>query len=480
MREVGHLVIVGGGFSGVALAAELARSGAAVRITIVEGGSRLGRGLAYGTSNTAHVLNTRADQMGLFAGDPAHFLRWLRARGRTAHGGDFAPRHVYGEYLEQTLLRAFANASRAQLTVELATRATDITRSTDACSAQRFHVALSDGRALVADAVVLATGHPPAADPFGGALSRARCYLRDPWRADVIEAIPREDQVLVVGTGLTAVDAVLALEAQAHRGPIHAVSRHGLLPRAHRAPRESLPGDLHSALRVGCALGDLRTVVAAVRRTVAAAEQRGIGWQAVFDAMRPMVPALWADLCPRDRQRFVHSIRPFWDVHRHRVPPAQATRIAALQARARLSVRAARLLHAMNDGDSIAVDYALQAGGRIVRERYEWVINCTGSSFARDSRPPLERELVARGMLLPDPLGLGYVTGASGAVVGARGTVAGLYLLGPACRPHFWEHTAVPELRAQAAALATELARPAASAPVDAWRDTTTRRAMAH
>jgi uncharacterized NAD(P)/FAD-binding protein YdhS len=458
MREVGHLVIVGGGFSGVALAAELARRDAGVRITIVEAGTRLGRGVAYGTSNPSHLLNTRADQMGLFADDPAHFLRWLRTRGRAAHGGDFVPRHLYGEYLEETLLAVCTGTSRARLVVELAARATAVTRSTGAAVAtDKLAVTLSDGRTLVADAVVLATGHPAPADPFGGTLDGARCYLRDPWRADAIAGISREEQVLVIGTGLTAVDAVLALEAQGHRGPIHAVSRHGLLPRPHSARREMLPGDLQSALRIGCALGDLRTMVETLRRTIAAAAERGMGWQAVFDALRPMVPSVWADLCPRDRQRFVHSIRPFWDVHRHRLPHGQASRVAALQARGRLSVRAAHLLHAVNDGDSIAVDYALRGAGRAVRERYEWVINCTGSSFARQSRPPLEQDLVARGALLPDPLGLGYVTAANGSVVGAHGPVRQLYLIGPACRPYFWEHTAVPELRAQAAALAAEL-----------------------
>jgi uncharacterized NAD(P)/FAD-binding protein YdhS len=317
MREVGHLVIVGGGFSGVALAAEIARRGAAVRMTIVEGGTRLGRGLAYGTSNPSHLLNTRADQMGLFAADPAHFLRWLRARGRAVHGGDFAPRHLYGEYLEETLLRVCTGASRARLLVEIGTRAIAVTRSATAAP-NEFTVTLSDGRALAADAVVLATGHPAPADPFGGALGGSRCYLHDPWRLDAIAGIPHDEQVLVVGTGLTAVDAVLALEAQGHRGPIHAVSRHGLLPRAHSARRETLPGDLQSALRIDCALGDLRTMVESLRRTIAAAAERGIGWQAVFDAFRPMVPAVWADFCSRDRQRFVRSIRPFWDVHRHR------------------------------------------------------------------------------------------------------------------------------------------------------------------
>ncbi|HWM27513.1 MAG TPA: FAD/NAD(P)-binding protein, partial [Woeseiaceae bacterium] len=71
----------------------------------------------------------------------------------------------------------------------------------------------------------------------------------------------------------------------------------------------------------------------------------------------------------------------------------------------------------------------------------------------------LERHLIDRGMLRQDPLGLGYVTGHNGAAFGLRGPVAGLYLLGPACRPERWENTAVPELRQQADVLATELMR---------------------
>ncbi len=98
-----------------------------------------------------------------------------------------------------------------------------------------------------------------------------------------------------------------------------------------------------------------------------------------------------------------------------------------------------------------------QAGGR--RERYAWIVNCTGPSFDKRSSRGLERQLLERGLLIADPLGLGYLTTANGTAFGTRGPVPGLHLLGPACRPRWWEHTAVPELRQQACALADELTR---------------------
>jgi uncharacterized NAD(P)/FAD-binding protein YdhS len=455
MRNSEHLIIIGGGFSGTALVAELVRRGTRSSITLVESGDRVGRGLAYGTQCASHVLNTRADQMSLFADDPEHFLRWHRRRGNARHDAEFVPRRDYARYLEQSLLAAATKSAHTRLTVQLGARATDIERA-----ASRFEVSLEDGRSLRGDAVVIATGHPAPADPFSGELpAGAARYLRDPWRHTDLERIAPADSVLLLGTGLTAVDVVLALEELGHRGSIHAVSRRGLLPRSHRARRETLPSDLRSTLYAGVALNNLRGIVAAIRRTAAAAEERGVGWQATFDALRPIAPRIWAELCAADRQRFLRWLRPFWDVHRHRLPPVQAGRIAALRAGGRLVVSAGRVRGGVDRVDSIAVDVLPRGGQRAVRQHYDWVVNCTGSSFAKSDSRPLERRLMERGLLLPDPLGLGYMTYGAGAAIGSRGPVHGLYLLGPACRPNFWEHTAVPELRAQCVEVAAELLR---------------------
>jgi uncharacterized NAD(P)/FAD-binding protein YdhS len=458
MRVPFHVVVVGGGFSGVALAAQLLRSARGqLGVTLLETGRELGRGIAYGTQNDAHLLNTRAAQMSLVGDDPDHFVRWSAIRGLRVAPDAFAPRRSYGEYLETTL-RSLASKHRAvRFTAQLGARVADVRRGHSG-----FDVALADGRRVSASAVVLATGHPPPADPLARWLPRgAERYLPDPWRHADIEQIGVADRVLLIGTGLTMVDVTITLARRGHSGRIDALSRHGLLPREHSAASQVLPRDLRDALFADLSRNDLRCALRAVRAAAAAAESRGLTWHAVMDALRPVTPRLWAGMCAADRQRFVARLRAFWDVHRHRLPAEPARAIAALGTTGQLAVRAGRIRRAASRARGMSVDVAPR-GGAAARERYDWVVNCTGSSFTRANSRGLERLLIEQGLLIVDPLELGYVTAPNGAVFGVDGPVRGLYVLGPACRAQCWENTAVPELRKQAEALAAELLQAAA------------------
>ena len=455
MREEQRVAIVGAGFSGAALAAHLlAHESDHVHVTLIEASGRFGRGAAYGTQCAEHLLNTRADRMSLLAEDPEHFVRWCRSRGLAIGHADFAPRRIYGDYVEHTL-RALTEGAAARRATLVHARVAAVEPAT-----QEFALMLDDGRVLRADSVVLATGHPLPADPLARWLpSDAQRYVRDPWCTAALDGIGAEDSVLLLGTGLTMVDTALSLAARGHRGRIDALSRRGLLPRAHAPVVQLLPRDLHEELERGVARGNLRCALRAVRRAVAAAEARGLGWQCVIDALRSRTSALWDQLAAGDRRRFVERLRPYWDVHRHRLPPATAARIEELRAAGRLRVLAGRVQGAESRAHAIDLELRLrrQAGGR--RERYAWIVNCTGPSFDKRSSRGLERQLLERGLLMADPLALGYLTTANGTAFGTRGPVPGLHLLGPACRPRWWEHTAVPELRRQACALADELAR---------------------
>jgi uncharacterized NAD(P)/FAD-binding protein YdhS len=458
MRDPYHVVVVGGGFSGVALASQLLRSARArLGVTLVERGPTLGRGVAYGTPDEQHLLNTRAAQMSLLGDDPDHFVRWNETRGKRVAPHGFATRRSYGDYLEATLRSLAATRRDVRFGARLGASVSDVRRERAG-----FAVALADGTTLAASAVVLATGHPPPADPLSRWLPRgAERYLDDPWRHADVERIGPTDRVLVIGTGLTMVDLTLTLARRGHVAQIDALSRHGLLPREHAAASQVLPRDLRDALFAALSRNDLRCSLRAVRATVGAAESRGLSWHAVMDALRPVTPRVWAGMCATDRQSFVARLRTFWDVHRHRLPTAPASAIAALCATGQLKVRAGRIRRVASRGGMLSVDVA-QHGRDVVREPYDWIVNCTGSSFTRANSRELERQLLERGMLLVDPLGLGYVTEPNGAVFGARGPVRGLYVLGPACRAQCWESTAVPELRKQAETLAVELLRDAA------------------
>jgi choline dehydrogenase-like flavoprotein len=101
-----HLVIIGGGFCGTMVALNLARtSGTALRVTVINCGRPMGRGIAYGTTRSEHLLNVAARNMSAFPEHPNHFVEWLQTRTEFAGVPEaelrerFIPRRVYGDYL---------------------------------------------------------------------------------------------------------------------------------------------------------------------------------------------------------------------------------------------------------------------------------------------------------------------------------------------------------------------------------------------
>jgi uncharacterized NAD(P)/FAD-binding protein YdhS len=95
------------------------------------------------------------------------------------------------------------------------------------------------------------------------------------------------------------------------------------------------------------------------------------------------------------------------------------------------------------------------------------VVNCTGPSLdLAEASDPLLVALRERGLIAPDPLALGLATTVDGRVIGVDGAVVeGLFTVGPSRKGTLWESTAIPEIRAQAAAVAAALTSRTATVP---------------
>jgi uncharacterized NAD(P)/FAD-binding protein YdhS len=443
------VVIIGGGAAGVLVAVHiLKRATQPAKIIIVEPRAKLGEGIPYSTTYDSHLLNVPAGRMSAFDDDPQHFFRWLRKSGHESVALDsFVPRTLYGQYLRACLSEARKESPQVSLD-HYQTRAVRIE-----IVAPRAQVILDDGVRLPADRVVVAIGHQPPGNPMPeGATVDALLG----WTEAAYEGLDPESPVLLVGSGLTAVDAVLALDQSGHRGPIHVSSRHGKWPLKHQAVSTniSLPileGDL--TLR-----GALKTLQALVPKH----KEGHRDWRPVVDGLRPQTVGIWTRLPLAERRRFLRHIRYLWEIHRHKMPREVASKLAGMRAAGRLMLYAGRVVEAIRTSPaSIKVGLRLRGSGDVKSLIVSRIINCTGGEGdPAKSNDPLMRNLLADGLAQAEPLRLGLLTDEAGALISSDGSVSEVvFTIGPLRRGMLWESTSIPEIRVQAAALSEALLR---------------------
>lgn len=444
------VAIVGAGASGTLLAIHLLTRGPKnLHVRLIEARHRFGLGLAYASTSPNHLLNVPAAGMSAFPDDPDHFVRWLGEQADAEARGfgpwSFVPRQRYGQYLREVLASTLKQGHRSRVEM-ISGRVTGLREFAD-----RIALTLADDRHIDADQVVLALGNFPPAPPLPipEALVESGCYQPDPWAACAFEGLDPHAPVLLIGTGLTMVDVVLALLDQGHIGPIQAVSRRGLLPRTHRLPPEPLVIDT-------IPYSDVRRLCRWLRCEI---DARQGDWRAVIDGLRPHTQGLWARLPHAQRERFLRHLRPWWDVHRHRLSPPVAGRLTDAMASGQVTVHAGRLAELESTESGAAVWVRPRGGGAAFPINTTRIINCAGPDcdFAR-IRDPLVRRLLADGRIQPDALRLGLAVDAHGELLNEGGeATARLFAIGPLTRGQWWEITAVPDIRKQSIALADHL-----------------------
>jgi uncharacterized NAD(P)/FAD-binding protein YdhS len=433
------IAIVGGGFSGTLLAINLLRYG--VKVTLIErSAAQLAKGVAFGTRSPEHLLNVRAANMSAFPDDAGHFLRWMDFSA-SDEANRFVPRLTYGVYLRELLVEALAKAGNTAQIVD-----------GEACSVDFSdgiaRVRLTDGDVLECRSVVLALGNfPPVPHPVLEALPAA-LYRPDPWDAAAVRGLAGLDHVLVVGSGLTAADVVLSLESEGFKGKITVLSRRGLKPHAH-AERGPVVTPISDPDKRGSQL------VREVRRRAAE-----VGWRAAVDALRPHTQNIWRRHSARAQASFLRHLRPYWDIHRHRLAPSVAQRLDDLEASGRLRYVAGKMGQAEALGSRAVVSYRPRGGDGIELLEVDRIYNCAGPDCDLSRvDAPIVRDLLAQGRVRGDTHALGLDVDHLGRVRDAEGAVQDdLLAVGPITKGEAWEIVAVPDIRRQVWGLARFLA----------------------
>lgn len=434
-------IIIGGGASGVLVAAQLLRSSDSVQVRIFESSGSIGTGIAYSTENPHHLLNVRASNMTAFPDEPDHFVNWLRKQNQPPANKEwlpqsFAPRCMYRAYL-QGLLAPYLAECPARINIETS-EVVDITSIQG-----KPQVTGANGETYSADALIIATGNETA-------IRSSTEHVTEYWSSTGYFDFTGDEPVAILGTGLSMIDSVISLLDKGFKGQVFAFSRRGLLPASHKESktfsinREDLPMQ-------GGVVGFLKFI----RRIM----RKNDDWRSVIDGLRPHTQYIWACLSPSQKDSFLRHLRPWWDVHRHRMAPEIFNRIAAARRSGQLQVIAAHLVSVRKEKPGIRVAYRKRRHNTAEEVSVGTIIDCRGGNrrFSTTRNPALI-SLMERGLARPDNCDLGLDVTEHLEIIDRQGKISRqLFAIGPITKGVFWEVTAVPDIRDQAQNIAVNL-----------------------
>ena len=448
-----QIVIIGGGFSGTALAIQLLRrADAQCAITLIEPRAELAEGVAYSTQDPVHRINVPAARMQLSQAEKGDFDRWYRQQSAFQHDSDalwqddsvYPQRRQFAVYLRDKLQRALHGSAASFRHIK-----------DYADDYQSGQVITRQGRVLPVDQLVLAISHPAPTIPSEfQPLSTDPRLIVDPWQSDQLSQIDPLASLAIIGTGLTMSDVVASLVRQGHRGKITAISRRGQLPRANLSgdyAEYSLPEAPYSPMTA-------RHWLRFIRQQVRLAALQQLPWQVVLDDVRRQGQTIWQQLSVEEQRRFQRHLRPWWDVHRYRIAPQVSAVVEDYLASSQLKVYAARITAVQRISGQITLALALRHGGR-TELAVDKVILTTGPAHqALISSQPLLQSLAKQRLIMADPLGLGIAVSAQSQAMTATGDInRTIFVVGPAARGRFGELMGLPQVAEHAEFIAAQL-----------------------
>jgi uncharacterized NAD(P)/FAD-binding protein YdhS len=437
-----RILVIGNGAAAAATVYNLCRqSKDKIEITVVGESSSLGAGMAYGTIYREHLLNVPVGKISAAADNSDHFFDWLNSNKasiapelRSFDRTSFMPRSVYAKYLGALVRDTLTESTHASFQEKRA-RALGAEENSGALS-----VLCSDGQTLHCDHLVLAMGNRPPRFPGKHSSMSFPSAVSNPWdkSADFSE-LQNSDTVVLLGTGLTAVDVLTRLRTEGFMGTVIMLSRHGLLPQPHQA---------HDAVAIDWA--NSGHTPRELLRTFKQALLSGSNWRGTIDSLRPHTQRLWLGFSNWQKRQFLRHLRTIWDTHRHRMAGSVASFMQNELESGNTSIVSGQLASVTESADTLDVQFKSKVGKSLDTICARLLVNCTGSDFDwRDDT--LTSSLFHGGLAQPGSLGLGLLCNESGEILDCSNQPSkNIHAIGSLLAGTLWESTAMPEIRIQA------------------------------
>jgi len=440
MQNKNTLVIIGDGFAAAVTAIHLLRMGIAANSLTIIGAGSLGKGNAYGCVSPFFRLNVREDLPIVFSEDPLHFARWAEANiddpeAKTS-AGFFYRRADFGRYISELIAaeEGFDQIQRIPSKV---------------CRLYQAHglwkLDTADGGAIYAEQAIIATGNAlpswPCPIKTESGEWAASQLIENPWTGQHLAAIHADEHVALLGGGLTALDAIYALAAQGHRGPITIVGPRPLFPPTQsqwaRKKQPNWPEKISPA-----------KLVRFMRQYLPLAPTTSVEWQCAWEELRPNLNAIWQQFTPHQRKVLFKRLAWVWSLYRFRAAPQTIKAYEQLKANHQVHFAVGRAKQVECSDGVISVQ--LNNGQHIQAER---IINCTGVGSDL-----FLKQLIADAIAIPDPLGTAIAVDTNLNVIKPNLQAwNNLWMLGPATMGSLGDVIAASAISKQAEGLATQI-----------------------
>ena len=497
------IAIIGGGATGVCLANKIVEalpvglSTAKVSIVLFDARGCDG-GAGYAPDLPSNLMNTTCGSVDRAFGGEFGILDWARSnpgkwqpytQGAELDASTYLPRPVVGLYLSD--LAEYARRKAAERGMRFETITDEVVGvSPPNLATEDYVLQTKSGVSLGARYVYLALGHLKRLKT--GDYQHHERYYHNPYPvARLTREIPKESTVGVIGTRLSAIDVVLGLVSEGHRGKIHCVSRGGQLPavRGEQArydfmhlERDQLAKQLvhtKAKLRLADVAGMLGTEIAHAggrevhfgdikgedlpateyyEREIALAKGKARPWQTVLYATNRNIDLLWHHLEESDKRILMSEWLNDWLTYRASIPRANAERILALLKSGQLTV----------NGGVTGFEFDPESGnfkasfGSECGIDFRYLVAATGSaSRIEEADSPLMRNLLASGLVVPHRFGgvdCVFETGQVVSKLEAANRESRLFALGPLTSGVYFFTTALEIVERQAAQRTRDLA----------------------
>ncbi len=454
------VAIIGGGAGGMLVATNLILNHAYVDINIINAGSTFATGVAYSSHSENHLLNVVAAKMSVFPSDPDHFVRWVVDQNLIPGMGvdilkkTYLPRGIYGDYLKSVWRESKERKPESMIITELVGRAIDVEMK----EKNKFIVQLHNGKKFESDFVVLATGNAtPRNPPISNRLFyQSKKYFNNPWNSTYTDNLDHTQDILIIGNGLTMVDAVQLLFESQFKGVVHSISPNGfgILPHSSNG---SDYGEHMREIQENMSLHDL---VSLLNKHIKRVRKLGLSAEPVVDSLRARTQSIWMSLNLADKKKFMARLRHLWGVARHRLPKPTYDFIQTLKIEQKLKVSSGTILDIIEREDHVLVNFYDKKSKSLKHLIVGRVINCTGpEGDINEMNDTLFKNLISSGMIAPHPLKLGVEADPNSLCnINKDGyKIDYFFSIGGLLRGLLWESTAMPEIRKQAKIVADQI-----------------------